>query len=52
MLEIEAFNIYWDRGYLLSYEKLATVESYDHYFFEADDLMPGILYSFKVSAVN
>jgi hypothetical protein len=52
MIPIDSYNIYWDRGYLLQFEKLATVNSYDHYFFEAKSLVPGILYSFQVSAVN
>ena len=52
MLPIDAYNIYWDRGYLLQFEKLATVSAFDHYFYEAVDLVPGVLYAFQVSAVN
>lgn len=52
MLPISAYIVYWDAGYLLDFVKLAEVDSYDHYFFEAEFLTPGVFYSFKVTAVN
>lgn len=54
MLPIDSYKVYWDAGYLLQgrFELLSTINSYDHYFYEAKDLTPGIYYSFQVSAVN
>jgi hypothetical protein len=54
MLPIDAYNVYWDAGYILEgqFKLLATIDSYDHYFYEALDLVPGAYYSFQVSAVN
>lgn len=54
MLAIDAYNVYWDAGYILEGEfvLLATINSYDHYFYEAVELTPGTFYSFQVSATN
>lgn len=54
MLPILSYKVYWDAGYLLSgnYELLETISSYDHYFYEAKNLQPGVFYSFQVSATN
>lgn len=37
MLPIDSYKVYWDAGYLLQgrFELLATINSYDHYFYEA-----------------
>lgn len=54
MLPIDSYNIYWDAGYLLEgkFQLLATINSFDHYFFEAENLTPSVYYSFQVTAVN
>jgi len=54
MLAIDSYKVYWDAGYLLSgqYKLKAEINSYDHYFYEAEDLTPGVYYSFQVSSVN
>jgi hypothetical protein len=53
-LPIDSYRVYWDKGFLLKgqYELLAEINSYDHYFYEAEDLTLGVYYSFQVSAVN
>jgi len=48
MLPIDSYNVYWDQGYIREgeFELLATIESYDHFFYEALDLDSGTYYQF------
>jgi hypothetical protein len=54
MLPIDSYLVYWDAGYILEgeFELLATINSFDHYFYAAIDLTAGTYYSFQISAVN
>ena len=54
MLPIISYRIYWDSAYLLSgnFALLSEIESFDQFFFTAESLQPGLLYTFQVAAVN
>ncbi len=48
MIPIDSYLVYWDAGYILEgeFELLATINSFDQYFYAAIDLTGGTYYSF------
>jgi hypothetical protein len=54
MLPIFAYRVYWDAAYLISgnFALLSEIDSYDQFFYTAESLQPGLLYTFQVTALN
>jgi hypothetical protein len=53
-LPLLEYRVYWDAGYLLDgdFVQLDSIYAFNHNFFRAENLIPGQLYRFQVSAVN